>query len=73
MPPVGLGASIGLGGDDAISMSSSGVGWGVGDWTWICATWYGCLWGRGETSIRSCIGPGEEDGRGGVVTDSAKC
>jgi hypothetical protein len=33
----------------------------------ICAQ-RGCLCGRGEISMRSFIGPGEEDGRGGVVT-----
>jgi hypothetical protein len=40
---------------------------GVGDETSICAQ-RGCLWGRGEISMRSFMGPGEDDGRGGVVT-----
>jgi len=72
-PWEGFGASknAGRGGDDGITISS-GVWPGVGDWTSICAK-YGCLWGRGEMSIRSFNGPGEEDGRGGVVTHSAYC
>ncbi len=72
-PCEGLGASKndGRGGEDGMT-SSSGVCPGVGDCTSICAK-YGCLWGRGEMSIRSFNGPGEEDGRGGVVTHSAHC
>ena len=63
---------MGRGGDDCISTSRSGVEIGVGEWIWICA-WNGCLWGSGEISIRSCIGPGDDDGRGGVVTDAGYC
>lgn len=33
---------------------------------------YGCLWGRGEMSILSFNPPGEDEGRGGVVTKSVK-
>jgi hypothetical protein len=71
-PFEGFGASrnAGRSGDDGIVMSSVRVWPGVGDWTSICAK-YGCLCGSGEISIRSFIGPGEEDGRGGVVTHSA--
>lgn len=34
------------------------------------ATTKGALWGSGERSMDSFIGPGEEEGRGGVVTHS---
>ena len=30
----------------------------------------GALWGRGEMSIRSTAGPGDDEGKGGVVVDS---
>ena len=30
----------------------------------------GALWGRGEMSIKSMGGPGDDEGRGGVVVDS---
>lgn len=73
---VGLGASknAGLGGDDGITSSSGvskmlGVWPGVGDCNSIAAK-YGCLCGKGEMSILSSSGPGEEDGIGGVVTQS---
>jgi hypothetical protein len=33
----------------------------------------GVLCGRGEMSMHSFIGPGEDDGRGGVVVFSAEC
>lgn len=70
MPLLGLGASMGLGGDDCISTSSSGVDWGVGDRITVCVLKYGCLCGNGEISMRSFNSPGEEDGMGGVVTHS---
>ena len=69
---MGFGASrtAGRGGDDG-NIGSSGVKvFGLGDATSTC-TKCGCLCGRGEMSIRSFIGPGEDDGRGGVVTHSA--
>jgi hypothetical protein len=73
-PFMGLGASktAGRGGDDCIAVSSSTADLGVGDETSTC-TKCGCLCGSGEISIRSFIGPGEDDGRGGVVTHSADC
>ena len=37
---------------------------GLGDGTSTCAK-CGCLCGRGEMSMRSFIGPGEDDGKGG--------
>jgi hypothetical protein len=33
----------------------------------------GALCGRGEMSMHSFIGPGEDEGRGGVVVFSAEC
>lgn len=47
-------------------MSSSGVYPGVGD----CIVKNGILWGRGDISMLLFMGPGEEDGRGGVVAHS---
>lgn len=44
---------------------------GEGEWMSILEK-YGCLWGRGEMSILSSNPPGEEEGRGGVVTKSVK-
>lgn len=74
IPLIGLEASkgAGRGGEDCIVTSSSGVDFGVGDWTSICAK-YGCLCGRGDMSIRSCKGPGEDDSKGGVVAHSTHC
>lgn len=68
--PFGLGASrnAGRGGDEGIISSLTCPG--VGDWTSICVAKYGCLCGRGEMSILSSNGPGEDDGMGGVVTQS---
>lgn len=69
---MGRGASTGTGrgGEDCMIDPSSVADFGLGDETSICAQ-CGCLCGRGEISIRSFIGPGEDDGRGGVVTLSA--
>ena len=54
---------------EAGASSSIGVIWGVGS---ICVvTTNGALWGRGEISIESLPGPGEEDGMGGVTALSA--
>lgn len=72
MPCVGFGASTFCrGGDEGIVASSTiGVWFGVGDcWTSICEKNV-CLCGSGDMSIMSCIGPGEDDGNGGVVTKS---
>jgi hypothetical protein len=71
-PDIGRGASKkdGLGGEERIS-SSWRAGWGVGDCTSICCTKYGILWGKGEISICSSSGTGDEDGSGGVVVFSA--
>ena len=73
--PKGFGASNKLGrlGDDPMVVSSIGVPAGVGDAISICEEKYGCLWGRGEISILSFNGPGEEEGNGGVVTESISC
>ncbi len=45
---------------------------GVGDVISICVEANGVLCGRGDTSISSVrgAGPGEEEGKGGVVTNS---
>lgn len=73
--PKGFGASNKLGriGDDPIVVSSIGVPPGVGEAISICAEKYGCLWGRGEISILSFNGPGDEEGNGGVVAESILC
>lgn len=72
--PFGLGASrnAGRGGEEGIMISSFTCP-GVGDWTSICVAKYGCLCGRGEISILSSNGPGDDDGMGGVVTQSRQC
>lgn len=47
--------------------SSDGVGSGVGDGNCISMPApYGGLCGRGDISIESLVGPGDEDGGGGV-------
>ena len=51
--------------------SSSGVAIGVGS-TRVVTT-KGALWGSGDISIESLIGPGEEDGSGGVLARSVSC
>lgn len=68
-PCIGRGASrgSGRGGDDCKRESSGVVDFGLGEGTSTC-TKCGCLCGRGEMSIRSFSGPGDDDGRGGVVT-----
>ncbi len=50
--------------------SSIGVICGVGS-IWVVTT-KGALWGRGDISIVSFPGPGEDDGIGGVVVPSAQ-
>lgn len=60
-------------GDEPIAVSSTGVPAGVGEAISICAEKYGCLCGRGDISILSFNGPGEEEGRGGVVAQSVFC
>ena len=51
--------------------SSSGVVIGVGS-TRVVTT-KGALWGSGDISIESLIGPGEEEGSGGVLARSVVC
>lgn len=51
------------------SSSMVGVEIGVGVVTSICVQ-KGVLCGRGETSMSSVVGPGDDEGRGGVVTKS---
>lgn len=61
-----------------ISVGETGTGaaggaGGGGDSTSIrVTTEKGALWGRGEMSIESIPGPGDEDGKGGVVVVSAR-
>lgn len=52
--------------------SRRGVCCGVGDCISNCEK-NGALCGSGEMSIHSFIGPGEDEGRGGVVTFSILC
>lgn len=59
---------MGAGESNMIS-SSTGVETGVGDATSICKE-YAALWGRGDISISSVMGPGDDDGNGGVVMES---
>lgn len=51
------------------SSSMVGVNIGVGDATSTCMQ-KGILCGRGDTSMSSVVGPGDDEGRGGVVTKS---
>ena len=51
--------------------SSSGVVIGVGSIRVV--TTKGALWGSGDISIESLIGPGEEEGSGGVLARSFVC
>lgn len=51
--------------------SSIGVIWGAGSTS--IGTTKGALCGRGEISIESFPGPGDEDGIGGVVVLSIQC
>ena len=43
---------------------------GVGS-TWVVTT-KGALWGNGDISIESLLGPGEEEGSGGVLARSGQ-
>jgi hypothetical protein len=63
--------NCGMGGEDIITSSLVSSCDGVGDRTSIWAVNAG-LWGKGEMSILSSRGPGEEDGSGGVVTVSSR-
>lgn len=46
---------------------------GVGDCNSISVvTAKGALWGRGDMSIESLAGPGDDEGNGGVVIDSRR-
>ena len=71
----GAGGFTATNGDSGIALgdervdSTIGVGSGVGDWISIrVAARYGALCGRGEISIESFPGPGEDEGSGGVIT-----
>jgi hypothetical protein len=50
------------------SIDSSGVGGWI---TTSVVRVYGSLWGRGDISIMSMVGAGEDDGKGGVVMTSS--
>ena len=53
-----------------MSLSSADVEAGVGDPTSSTCEKNGVLCGRGESSMYSTTCPGDEDGGGGVVTNS---
>jgi hypothetical protein len=55
-------------GEDIIIEESADATSGVGGWTVNSAVaMKGALCGKGDMSIESFPGPGEDDGRGGVV------
>ena len=53
---------------DAVTISIGDVS-GMG--SALVVTMNGALWGSGDISIESVIGPGEEEGSGGVLARSA--
>ena len=53
---------------DGGSFCSDEVIWDIDSTS--ATTTKGALWGSGDRSMGSFIGPGEEEGRGGVVTHS---
>ena len=54
-----------------VDETSSGVVIGVGSIRVV--TTKGALWGSGDISIESLMGPGEEEGSGGVLARSIAC
>ena len=68
------GLDISIGESDTMSIGEEVVGQSTeivsveGVWSWWVVTTNGALWGNGEISIESTPGPGDDEGRGGVVT-----